>query len=47
MKRIAILVLLASILATTGYAVLTIYDKHLTVGRMWETPAVRPHEENS
>ena len=45
MKRIAILVLLASILAVTGYAVLTIYDKHLTVGRMWETPAVRPHEE--
>ena len=45
MKRILILALLASVLATTVYAILTIYDKNLKVGRMWETPAVRPHEE--
>ena len=45
MKRILILALLASVLATTAYTILTIYDKNLKVGRMWETPAVRPHEE--
>ena len=45
MKRIAILALLALFLATAVYAVLTIYDKNLRVGRMWETPAVRPYEE--
>ena len=45
MKRILILALLASVLATTVYAILTIYDKNLKFGRMWETPAVRPYEE--
>lgn len=45
MKRIAILALLACVAATAVYTVLTIYDHYLKVGRMWETPAVRPHEE--
>lgn len=33
------------VVLTTIYTVLTIYDNNLKVGRMWETPAVRPHEE--
>ena len=45
MKRIIILVLVVCVALTTVYAVLTIYDNNLSVGRMWETPAVRPHEE--
>ena len=45
MKRIFILVLLVAIVLTAAYAMITLYDKNLKVGRMWETPAVRPHEE--
>ena len=30
---------------TTVYTVLTLYDENLKIGRMWETPAVRPYEE--
>jgi mono/diheme cytochrome c family protein len=45
MKRILILALSVLIVLTAVYTVLTIYDNNLKVGRMWETPAVRPHEE--
>ena len=45
MKRISILALLVAIVLTAAYAMITLYDKNLKVGRMWETPAVRPHEE--
>jgi hypothetical protein len=45
MKRIVILTLLAAVALTTAYLILTIYDKNMKFGRMWETPAVRPHEE--
>ena len=45
MKRISILILLAAVVLTTVYTALTLYDENLKVGRMWETPAVRPHEE--
>lgn len=44
MKRISILVLLVAIVLVTAYAALTLYDENLRVGRMWETPAVRPYE---
>jgi mono/diheme cytochrome c family protein len=45
MKRIAILALLVLFVLTALYTALTLYDKHLRVGRMWETPAIKPHEE--
>ena len=45
MKRIAVLALVVVVVITTVYVVLTIYDKSMKFGRMWETPAVRPHEE--
>ena len=34
-----------AVVLTGAYTVITLYDEHLEVGRMWETPAVRPHEE--
>jgi len=45
MKRISILVLVIAIILTAAYTAITLYDENLKVGRMWETPAVRPHEQ--
>ncbi len=45
MKRLIILAGFISVLLITAYGVITLYDHHLKFGRMWETPAVRPHEE--
>ncbi len=44
MKRIAILGVVVAVVLVGAYAVLTVYDANLKVGRMWETPAVKPHE---
>lgn len=44
MKRLLILaVVLCGVLAV-AYAGITLYDARLPFGRMWETPAVKPHE---
>lgn len=45
MRRIVILGLFVAVVLTAVYTVITLYDSNLKVGRMWETPAVRPHEE--
>ena len=45
MKRIAILAVFVAVVLTAAYTVITLYDTNLKVGRMWETPAVRPHEQ--
>jgi len=45
MKRIVILVAFVAVVLTVAYTVITLYDTNLKVGRMWETPAVRPHEQ--
>ncbi len=45
MKRLIILAGFISVLLIAAYGVITLYDHHLKFGRMWETPAVRPHEE--
>ena len=45
MKRISILVLVIATILTAAYTAITLYDQNLKVGRMWETPAVRPHEQ--
>jgi mono/diheme cytochrome c family protein len=45
MKRIVILAVFVAIVLTAAYTVITLYDTNLKVGRMWETPAVRPHEQ--
>ncbi len=45
MKRVLIIALLGlSVLLVAYWAIIGI-DKYLTVGRMWETPGVKPHEE--
>lgn len=45
MKRIVILAVFVVVVLTAVYTVITLYDENLRVGRMWETPAVRPHEQ--
>ena len=45
MKRVVILGVFVAVLLTTVYTIITLYDKNLKVGRMFETPAVRPHEQ--
>ena len=45
MKRIVILVAFVAVVLTAAYTVITLYDTNLKVGRMWETPVVRPHEQ--
>ena len=45
MKRISILAVLVSAILLAAYAAITLYDENLRIGRMWETPAVQPHEE--
>ena len=44
MRRIAILALFGCVVLTGAYVVITVYDRNLSVGRMWDTPAVKPHE---
>jgi len=45
MKRIVILAVFVAVLLTAAYTVITLYDENMKVGRMWETPAVHPHEQ--
>lgn len=45
MKRIVILAVFVAVVLTAAYTVITIYDENMKVGRMWETPAVYPHEQ--
>jgi mono/diheme cytochrome c family protein len=44
MIRIAALGLIVSTIALIAFGVITLYDYKLSVGRMWETPAIKPHE---
>ncbi len=43
-KKIVIISLLAVALLSGSY-LFTLYDNRFPFGRMWETPAIRPHEE--
>ncbi|MFH0724853.1 MAG: cytochrome c [Pseudomonadota bacterium] len=45
MKRYIGVVLIVGILAVAAYTLFTLYDTRFPFGRMWETPAIRPHEE--
>jgi mono/diheme cytochrome c family protein len=45
MKRIALVVFLLSAVIFFIHQVITLLDNHFPFGRMWETPAIRPHEE--
>ncbi|MBR9984582.1 MAG: c-type cytochrome [Desulfosarcina sp.] len=45
MKRILALGLIVSTVALIAVGVITLYDYNLSVGRMWKTPAIKPHEK--
>ena len=45
MKPVLFLFMVVSVVLTGAYGVITLYDDNLEVGRMWETPAIRPHEK--
>jgi mono/diheme cytochrome c family protein len=44
MLRILSVVMLAGVVGLGVWGAITLYDNNLTVGRMWETPGVKPHE---
>lgn len=44
MIRILAVGLVAATLLLVAWGVLTAYDELLSVGRMWQTPAIKPHE---
>jgi hypothetical protein len=44
MKQVIGLVGFVAIVLLSALGVLTLYDYTLSVGRMWETPAIKPHE---
>lgn len=44
MIRILSIGLFAATVALIVWGVLTAYDTNLSVGRMWETPVIKPHE---
>jgi mono/diheme cytochrome c family protein len=45
MKQVLFLAVFAAMALTGVYGVITLYDSTLKVGRMNQTPVVRPHEE--
>jgi mono/diheme cytochrome c family protein len=45
MLRILGALCIVSILGLTVWGIVTLYDANMRVGRMWETPGVKPHED--
>jgi cytochrome c1 len=45
MKRILAVGLIVSTVALIAVGVITLYDYNLSIGRMWQTPAIKPHEK--
>ncbi|NNG00066.1 MAG: hypothetical protein HKM93_11850 [Desulfobacteraceae bacterium] len=45
MKRVIVLGVFVSLVLLFVYAAITVYDNNLKIGRMWETPGVKPHEQ--
>jgi mono/diheme cytochrome c family protein len=44
MKRIVIILLIVLVVVLAVIQVIDFYDAKLQAGRMWETPAIKPHE---
>lgn len=44
MIRILSVLTSATVVLLIAWGVITLYDENLKVGRMWETPVVKPHE---
>jgi mono/diheme cytochrome c family protein len=45
MKRILTLGVFVSIIVLTAIGAITLYDYNMSIGRMWETPVIKPHEK--
>jgi mono/diheme cytochrome c family protein len=45
MKPVLVLLIVVSVALTGVYGIITVYDNNMSVGRMWQTPAIRPHEQ--
>jgi hypothetical protein len=45
MLRILGAVSVVVILGLTVWGIVTLYDDNMRLGRMWETPGVKPHED--
>ena len=45
MKRILSVLVIAAVLVLVFIGVINFYDASLSVGRMWQTPAIRPYEQ--
>jgi mono/diheme cytochrome c family protein len=45
MKKLVVIGLAATLVLLAAWRVILTIDTHLTYGRMWETPAVRPYEQ--
>jgi mono/diheme cytochrome c family protein len=45
MKKYVLFFILFGVVLLVAYEALIFYDTNFRYGRMWETPAVRPHEE--
>ena len=45
MKKISVIILLVVVALLVAYGIITGVDTYLSVGRMWETPAIKPYEE--
>jgi mono/diheme cytochrome c family protein len=45
MLRILSVLSIVTVAGLIAWGVITLYDENLQVGRMWETPAVKPHED--
>ena len=45
MLRIISVFLIAAFIGLTAWGLITLYDENMQIGRMWETPAVKPHED--
>lgn len=44
MIRILSVLTIVSVIGLVAWGIITLYDENMKVGRMWETPAVKPHE---
>lgn len=45
MLRILSVLMIIATIGLVGWGVITLYDENLKMGRMWETPAIKPHEQ--
>jgi mono/diheme cytochrome c family protein len=45
MRNLLIIIVVVVAIIFVAYEVILILDNHMSIGRMWETPAIRPHEE--